>query len=581
MHTRPPQHQSPAAWVTLASLLVVSIVSSARGQSDDMPIVPRVMQTESRGHEDVRSSAAQDTVEASVNGAYRRKWHLARSFNEAFSKVLPRETIGDQDATGALEIALRWQGAAIREAILSISVFRDKTGPHNSALAAQFVVVRDLCRELPRGEVLLDFVEFQRNYEGGPELGVLAFTKCASKQPKVRFQTLGPARDLEKLVVGWRAAVVEVERCIKRCKQDANVCAGRCPSQLKEMDDRGASIRAATLDRIMSSLPRIGKRIWVVLDGPLKSVPLASLPDGHDPRRYLAEKWFFQYLTAPVDLGVMTETRAAESPPLVVVDVDYDVASKEQPRSLMKAASNPNCRPSNTDSLSLPSSRIPWSRLEDEHRDLEASVAKAFKKAPATLEGSAASKANVLQAAQGRPLMHLFTHGIASPLKTLDSGDSDSATCALSRSGIVLAGANHMTNGTDESAGILSALEILSTDLSGNQLTVLSACSTAQGEESSGEPPLALSTAVLMAGSESVIAAQWKIGPQPTLEFFKTFYDNAQVSDGRLEDDTTTLLTRVQRDLAKRYRTGGIQHSAWLWGAFVAIRASKQPNAAR
>jgi CHAT domain-containing protein len=92
-------------------------------------------------------------------------------------------------------------------------------------------------------------------------------------------------------------------------------------------------------------------------------------------------------------------------------------------------------------------------------------------------------------------------------------------------SGLALAGAN-LPNHPDEDDGILSAMEVAAMDLSNVELSVLSACQTAQGKEAFGEGVFGLQRAFQVAGSRSVVATQWPISDEATRILMMRFYRN-------------------------------------------------------
>jgi CHAT domain-containing protein len=71
--------------------------------------------------------------------------------------------------------------------------------------------------------------------------------------------------------------------------------------------------------------------------------------------------------------------------------------------------------------------------------------------------------------------------------------------------------------------GRLRAYEIRDLHLSA-ETVVLSACSTAVGQELRGEGPLGLSLAFLDAGAARVVVSLWDVQDQPTAELMQRFY---------------------------------------------------------
>jgi CHAT domain-containing protein len=92
----------------------------------------------------------------------------------------------------------------------------------------------------------------------------------------------------------------------------------------------------------------------------------------------------------------------------------------------------------------------------------------------------------------------------------------------------VLAGANsagHPKTATEESAGVLTAYEISSIDLTGTELTVLSACKTGLGDTLGGAEVFGLRRAFQIAGVDGVLMTMWSVPDKETSEFMTKFYE--------------------------------------------------------
>lgn len=79
-----------------------------------------------------------------------------------------------------------------------------------------------------------------------------------------------------------------------------------------------------------------------------------------------------------------------------------------------------------------------------------------------------------------------------------------------------------------DDAGILRATDILDLDLQGQQLTVLSACKTALGQNLSGEGMMGLTQAFLCAGAERLLTSLWDVDDRSTAELMTGFYSHLQ-----------------------------------------------------
>lgn len=147
------------------------------------------------------------------------------------------------------------------------------------------------------------------------------------------------------------------------------------------------------------------------------------------------------------------------------------------------------------------------------------------------VDGRNASEEMFKQAIQPAPsLLHLATHGffIQTPVPGSANGFA-SADNPMARSGLALAGANHVWKGMaapeNKEDGILTALEISRLDLNGTELAVLSACGTGQGKMEGAEGVFGLQRAFKMAGVHYVIMTLWSIQDTHAQQFMDFFYD--------------------------------------------------------
>jgi CHAT domain-containing protein len=168
-------------------------------------------------------------------------------------------------------------------------------------------------------------------------------------------------------------------------------------------------------------------------------------------------------------------------------------------------------------------------------------------------------------------IIHLATHGFSLPDseakgKNLQSSDDNQFTMAdnpLLRSGIIMAGANRVWNGSPplpgKEDGILTAYEISNLDLSNTELVVLSACETALGDIKGTEGVFGLQRAFKLAGVQNMILSLWPIPDKETAVLMDLFYTNKLKGMSNYD-----AFYKAQHIMRKNY-------PPYYWAAFVLV----------
>ncbi|HZO87194.1 MAG TPA: CHAT domain-containing tetratricopeptide repeat protein [Chthonomonadaceae bacterium] len=259
------------------------------------------------------------------------------------------------------------------------------------------------------------------------------------------------------------------------------------------------------------------RRLVLVADGLLQDVPFAALRDASGKR--LVERFS---LSSAISLGMLTWPQ-----------------NRSRPTGTLLCAADPT----DARGVVLQSrtrgglGRLPRARAEGEQ------VVRLFPGAVG-LVGSRAREA-VIKRQMGRyALLHFATHGVLDTVNGL-------------RSGLVLA---PEPSGSAED-GILEAREIMEMRLAA-QLAVLSACETAQGQQSGGEGLLGLAWAFRAAGCPAVVASQWSVEDGATERLMVVFY--RQLRAGKPKDEAVR-----QAMLAIKKERG--RAAPFYWAAFQVI----------
>ena len=148
-------------------------------------------------------------------------------------------------------------------------------------------------------------------------------------------------------------------------------------------------------------------------------------------------------------------------------------------------------------------------------------------------------------------------------------------------SGIALAGANPPKHprAADSDDGILTAMEAGLLDLTGVELTVLSACETGLGESAGGEGLLGLQRAFQAAGARSVVASLWSVRDSVTRNLMERMYEHLWKGKGP-PASLASVLRKAQMELLRGERPRGVKLESgdqdqggrlepFYWAAFV------------
>jgi CHAT domain-containing protein/tetratricopeptide (TPR) repeat protein len=338
-----------------------------------------------------------------------------------------------------------------------------------------------------------------------------------------------------------------------------------------------AGALAGTIWRPVASRLAHLRQVFIVPDGALNLVSFAALPDVRTGRYLVENNTLIHYLSAERDLVARSAGREASSGLLALGNPSYTRANavataRTKPEDAVRGAICPEFQ------------RVQFARLpavEREVRDLIA-IWNAQSGAPVDrLSGDQATEAAFRQAARGRRILHLATHGFflgaCQPAGTVTRGVGGlAARKAASRAvtqpsiplaGLAFAGANQRGSaGSEEDDGILTAEEVAGLDLHGVEWAVLSACDTGLGQVQAGEGVFGLRRAFATAGVATTIMSMWSVDDESTREWMGALY-RARLVDGR---STGESVRDAMRAVLQARRAHRLSDHPFFWGAFVA-----------
>jgi len=428
----------------------------------------------------------------------------------------------------------------------------------------------------------------------------LAFVQVGSQPPVV--VPIGPEDDLVHSVDRWHQ-----EAALQRDGAEAVFL----PTEDDERAYReaGVTLRQLIWDPLIPHLAG-AERVFVVPDGVLNTVNLASLPIRED--EYLLEQdLLIHYVANELDLVTLPDEVPTGTGLLALGGATFDASLTPAPVETTEPAEalqpdeapfygrRATCREFSARTFS----ELPGTLVEiDDILNAWTSSRYGQEEGIFRLAGTSATERAFKQYAPGKRVLHIATHGFflsdncveiesASRRSPLDivltatgiqnpsvsrqdndlTGPStisrDRAADPLLLSGLALAAANRR-NAVDpgQDDGILTAEEVAAMDLSGVEWAVLSACETAAGADqvTTGE---SLRRAFQAAGVQTLIMSLWDVADAPTQQWMTTLYQQ------RFEHGvgTAEAVRHASLQMLRDRRDQGLTTHPFFWAPFIAV----------
>ena len=316
--------------------------------------------------------------------------------------------------------------------------------------------------------------------------------------------------------------------------------------------EQGVRLRQQLFDPLLPYVQECS-HLYIAPDAALSLLPFEALP--LDSQLYVIDQYKISYLSTGRDvLRFHQDGRASTNPALVIAAPDYDLGS-EKVRDFID--------------------NYPFGQLSHVHKE-GSQVAEILNVRPFFGKDALES---VVKEHHSPAVLHLATHGFfladAPPgpdpeeLSFINNSNIQRlenlslATNSMLRSGLALAGANTWAQGADIAAGkedgLLTVDDIVSLDLHGTELVVLSACETGLGKVNIGEGVFGLRRAFAIAGAKTLVISLWKVPDDETRQIMELFYTGLNQGLGRCE-----ALRQAKLKLRQRY-----PKQPFYWGAFI------------
>jgi CHAT domain-containing protein len=255
------------------------------------------------------------------------------------------------------------------------------------------------------------------------------------------------------------------------------------------------------------------KTIFVSPDSSLNLVPFAALVD--ERGAFFLDGHASSYVSSGRDLLAMREHKPPRTGAVLFADPEFGRHRSAGPTE-------------------APLSAAEFPALPGTAREADA-LAKILVE-PKVFTRADATEARLREVA-GPSILHLATHGFFLGAPQPGAADTRGIVWVpperaparvdvddpLLRSGLALSGANvHVASEND---GVITASELLSLDLHGTQLVVLSACETGVGELEAGEGVYGLRRSLVVAGTATQVMSLWKVDDKATEGLMVAFYE--------------------------------------------------------
>ncbi len=439
---------------------------------------------------------------------------------------------------------------------------------------------KDIRSQLSTNSVLIDIMKFRvarLKPEGKTNQSFLKEAHYAAwitpKFGPVRIVDLGPADEIDKGVLAVRQELETAFATVKKLGE---------PAAEKQLNAVMTTVAAKVLHPLLKEIGNADNLV-ISPDGALWLLPWAALPMPNG--KYLVEKFTINHVVSGRDLLKSPDAAANAkrvTAPLIIAAPDFNMTPEDALQEAKKLIAGILPKGIDTRKLAKSLGLGNVKSLEGTATEAEAVtplLEKLYGK-PRVHTDREALKSLVTTAKSPEALI-LSTHGffkedqkveLSETAGTLGQSRSLWTTNAenfedpLLRCGLLFAGCNKANTATGAVVenGILTGSEVVSTDLRGTKLVVLSACETGLGKVNNGEGVAGLRHAFQLAGAECVVATLWQVPDIESAQLMKAFF--SELVDKKNRDQA---LTDAQRTMIQQRRDRFGAAHPYFWAAYT------------
>ncbi|HNS35621.1 MAG TPA: CHAT domain-containing protein, partial [Mesotoga sp.] len=431
-------------------------------------------------------------------------------------------------------------------------------------IESRIVSLKKMRGSIPESSVLLDFYHYREVILGEkkkPEFGKGKYGLFKVKREgEIELIDLGYSDEIDEKIKVFREEIVP----------KSEMTSGERKKGLETVKQLAGELYDSLLSKALTNEEI--ERIMISPDGMLNFLPFETLVNEN---KYLVEKFKITYLSSPKDIVRFNNIKGSGTKDIHIYshpDYDFNFPGGEKPEK--------DIEPPETKGMTIKSLRekgLEFKSLEFSGKYEVDSISRAAEgtslnlKDPKTKE---AAHEHSIREIKKPAILHISTHGFfldkekeKPELMELqvfgEMGPMIRYDDPLKRSGLALAGVNRVIKGEpvceEVEDGILTAYDIVSLDIYGAELVVLSACDTGIGEIKTGQGVMGFRRSFTLAGVKTLVMSLWEVPTNETAILMENFYDNLFRGKGKADSLREAQLKMMKDDYDDPY----------YWGAFI------------